>query len=62
MTSLHRLIAIGCIWFALASAAIVTNSSTSVWLMAGLWVTLVNVAYIVAALVATFLVLRVART
>lgn len=58
MTSGHRLIAIVLVWLALGGAAVVANSSSSAWLMAGQWVVTVNGAYLVAALTATVLILR----
>lgn len=55
---MHRLFALGLVWFAPASATIVSNSHTSVELMAGQEVAVVNVAYLIGRLVATVLIVR----
>ncbi len=58
MTSLHRLLAIVLVWFALASAAVVSNSSFSVFWQPAWLILIVNGMYAGTALAATCFIAR----
>lgn len=62
MSSRAKAIGVAAVWAAVAVAALVSNSSTSVWLASGMWVMLTNVGYLVAGLMTTFVVVNAPRS